>query len=1178
MAADVCQLDEHGEHFTNRLHKGTQRNENRSNNLDDAERKRKLVDAPSAEELPSSKRARLDPDDQKAPGSPQSIRQNMASRLPAEAWHHVFTFVPPRTLGSLMLVNKQFNSYLDPWSGFKSTHVFGTSSTRSLPKLGPDAIWQASRRLFWPRMPAALKGRSELEMWRLCCSRACQFCRFRDVSATNNSEGQWSRGPGAKGVSPVFPFFIVSCGRCLSAKSTTEIDLLLNSSAPSALLPGLPMVFLTQENHVVPPHVLASTTSLSHAQPTKVFWNEQIENIKSAFEDAKGFGPAAAEEWIKGLGSQGRRCLADVARWERWHIAGGVDEMRRLNPRVCLTVGRSPDSGRLTRTANKSVELKPAKAVTNVGHREDFSKSAPIQSAEATSTKGMTVSDSKLKPTSEGAETLKAARRGEIERRAYILQQPILPNVLAHMPAFQAALQSTTPLDDNAWQILRPYLLLQRKEAEIKEREIQVNSQSSGGVVTTADVHGPRGGARVTDADWDRAQGPLRGQISEFADEFIQNEWSGHTVTKKSAPQFAADILLYVRKKFYAKIANDVKADKASGKRLITEPPEGPWTQKLTLENMRWIFDVKIKPYTDRVRKEVFRCNGCEGSSKFYEFSGVLQHYASKHTNALSLGNTVVHWRAEWPEKPIFKTDPQHSAKSHAKTKTGPLDDYFLRMPGLPQPVKARLGLEYKGYTSDLRMSLSTNHGIDVQSAASRRESYQREDSCERGHPLYPHRSQSERPPQRPEPSLESSCKMMGESQNMDYGQSSRDTERGKSVKAPTPNSKYLEYIVMVAKRTWRKLANVKRLQDSVRVCAVIHHIAKSFQTKYSEAAPLKLFIKALESHKSITHLGSVSGLSCKACKLNTHSTPLSKTYTLAKLSRHFDGTHSNQVVPSINKPLDWPVDMIWLPEVSTLTNLRSVIGDDKEVLDLVSDALPWAFETFGCGHGTVRNDNSYDAGSRAANTEWQQPSALAEETSRCSNEHSAVPRLELDGFEIIERPAAWSGRHDRIHDESDTRPPQHGIPPLTPPRHIEYRENVVNYQGYTKPAQTESAMSSRFNTHWGNGYENDNIHARRQAHHVPHPRYESHVVESYEIVEVCDPHGSYLIRRTVRPPSQRELYYEDRPQPYAVPDGLQHQHMHNNSSGRGHTMNNHPRISDYEEYDPRFPAASWRG
>ncbi|EXV01205.1 F-box-like domain protein [Metarhizium robertsii] len=1138
MAADIYHLDERGERFIIRLPKGPQTNKNRPNNLQDAERKRNLAGGPSAEELRSSKRVRLDQDDQEAPGSPQSIRQNMASRLPAEAWHHVFTFVPPRTLGSLMLVNKQFNSYLDPSSGFKSTRVLGTSDTRSLPRLESDAIWQASRRLFWPRMPAALEGRSELEMWRLCCSRVCQFCKFRDDSAADISGDQWRRGPGAKGVSPVFPFFIVSCGRCLRAKSTTEIDLLLNSSTPSALLPGLPMVFLSQENHVVPPHVLVSTTSLSHAQPIKVFWNEQIENIKSAFEDAKGLGPAAAEEWIKGLGQEGKRCLADVARWERWHIAGGVYEMHRLSPRSCvqtaannqeLTTRRSPDSGRLAITANKSVEMKPAKARTNGEHREDLpvhhdclpasgltdlpaQENAPVESAQTTSIEDMTVSDCKSKPTSEEAEILKAARRDEIERRAKTLKPPILPNVLAHMPAFHEALQSTKPLNAKAWQVLRPRFLLQRKEAEIKERELQANKRkkrkkkkpkhlkkivssthSSDGVLVAADPHGPRGVAIGTNADWDQAQGLLRGQISEFADEIIQNEWRIKTVTEENAPQFAADILLYVRNKFYAKIANDVKADKASG----IEPPEGPWTQKLTLEDMKWVFDEKIKPYTNAVRKNVFRCNGCARSKKFYKLYGVLWHYASNHTKALSLGNLVIHWRAEWPKKPVFKADSQRFAEFRAEAKTEPSDNSLLRIPELPQSVTAQPGLEYSPYTPDLGMSLSTNHGTDVQSA-----------------------------------------------------------------KAPTPNLEYLDHIVMVAKKTWRKLAKVKGLQNS---------------TKHSEAAPLKLFIRALKTHNSMSQLGSVPGLSCKPCKQNSHSSLKSKDYTLVKLSRHFDRTHSNQVVSSIDKPLDWQ-DMIWLPETSTLTNLRSVIGDDKEVLDVVSDALPWAFETPGCGHGAGRNDNSYAAVSRSPKTEWQQPSALAEVTFRCSNQRSAVPCLELDGFEVIEQPAVWSRRHDRIHDESHTRLPQHGIPPPpSTPRHMEYRRTCVNQQGYTKPVQTISAMSSRYNTHLGNGYENDHTHVRRQAHHIPYPQYESHALELYEIVEVFDPYGSYFIKRPVRPPSQREMHYEDRPQLCAVSNEFQRQHNHDIRSGE-RTMRSNPRSPDYEEYDPRFPAASWRG
>jgi hypothetical protein len=117
------------------------------------------------------------------------------------------------------LVNRQFNSYLDPSSRFRSASITTSPATGAVQRLMPDAIWRASRRLFWPRMPAALKGRSELEMWRICCTRICEFCKFHAQVATNNSENQQKRGPGAKGVSPIFPFFIASCGRCLSEKS-----------------------------------------------------------------------------------------------------------------------------------------------------------------------------------------------------------------------------------------------------------------------------------------------------------------------------------------------------------------------------------------------------------------------------------------------------------------------------------------------------------------------------------------------------------------------------------------------------------------------------------------------------------------------------------------------------------------------------------------------------------------------------------------------------------------------------------------------------------------------------------------------------------------------------------------------------------------------------------------------
>ena len=130
--------------------------------------------------------------------------------LPAEIWHHIFTFVPPRCLGLVLRVNKLFSAYLDPSSAHSVTH-----STKSATQfLSADAIWQASRRLHRPGMPAPLRGKSELDMWKMACSPSCEFCgKKRPVSTLH--QDQWHPGPGDNGVVPVWSFGIRSCGHCL---------------------------------------------------------------------------------------------------------------------------------------------------------------------------------------------------------------------------------------------------------------------------------------------------------------------------------------------------------------------------------------------------------------------------------------------------------------------------------------------------------------------------------------------------------------------------------------------------------------------------------------------------------------------------------------------------------------------------------------------------------------------------------------------------------------------------------------------------------------------------------------------------------------------------------------------------------------------------------------------------
>lgn len=135
------------------------------------------------------------------------------SLLSAAIWHRIFTFTPPKTLGNLLLVNKLFNRFLEPSSSV-SSQVTASLPPSAAKSLLPDVIWRTSRRAFWPFMPHPLKGKSELDMWRLACSRKCQACH--KVEAENPASSPY---PGLDGVAVVWPFGIRRCGSCLKDAS-----------------------------------------------------------------------------------------------------------------------------------------------------------------------------------------------------------------------------------------------------------------------------------------------------------------------------------------------------------------------------------------------------------------------------------------------------------------------------------------------------------------------------------------------------------------------------------------------------------------------------------------------------------------------------------------------------------------------------------------------------------------------------------------------------------------------------------------------------------------------------------------------------------------------------------------------------------------------------------------------
>jgi hypothetical protein len=590
---------------------------------------------------------------------------------------------------------------------------------------------------------------------------------------------------------------------------------------------------------------------------------------------------------------------------------------------------------------------------------------------------------------------LKAMRRGEIERRALLLDPPLEANVLAHMPSFQAAIQIITPLDDSAWELLLPRLLAQRADAEQRERDSVTNAMA---LQESLNDQGQLDASasdskEVLDKDWDEVQGPVRARISGFADKIIRDGWEkGRTVNKESSARFAAEVLVYVRKRFYEEVAKDISVAQAAGLEPQVDPPGGPFTQKLTLENMKWVFDTKIKPHTETFRKELFLCHGCQGFHKFYGFEGVVQHYAAKHTNDLSLGSVVVHWRAEWPETPPFHPDPvtarqapfsQHGAAPYPHSTT-PNTGYTPYQPGVISAPQ--LGPSYPG-----------NHGpplypdpyggqhamLNYLPAGAPPVAYG-------GHyaPPPPYSSQAVTfPAYQTGPGDYAAPAQPFPHSSMPPGAT---TQPGAAPPGPymynynsyqsnvlgaypghagnalrDPYKQQLDDMARSARELWNATSNIKDLPGSLRVFMTIFHVAKKFMQRFSIPLSLGMFIDGLSNNKEMRPVRNVNGLVCRACALSLGNAPIvesdRKSFSVPQLVNHFQSKHPDPV-------LNWTTDMIFLPDPATLGNLRNGLTPGTYKFQLVGEAAPWALENGPLHHpdqlgGTHADDHLPDGG-----------------------------------------------------------------------------------------------------------------------------------------------------------------------------------------------------------------------
>jgi hypothetical protein len=826
-----------------------------------------------------------------------------------------------------------------------------------------------------------------------------------------------------------------------------EIDLLLSSSVPSPLMAALPFVFITEDLHAISANLIQQGQQPPNIQITKYFFKPHIEDIKKEFFQVKAMGTGTAEEWFKGLDNTGREKRNDASRWEKWEAAGGLLRMREndyheqresnnasqiaspkqtqanleksmpLNLPATLQVNRNeglPSNGisshplpQLVTAYGKLKSFEALIDMTLIQFKNAAINAAPRFDSPSQNSFGpypnRTFQGTRQERSKEEVSEMKAARKTEIERRCMLLKPPLTPGVLAHMGSFQAAIQIITPFDDNAWDLLLPRLLLQRDEAEQREADRLKHTRVAQEKVDERKQQDLqlKESKDMVDREWEDNQAPVRVRISGFADEIIHEAWGdGIRVTRESSPRFAAEVLIYVRKRFYAEVGKDDAVAQANGQYPVMEPPPGLPARKLILENMKWVYDMKIKPHTEQYRKELFLCSLCENNVKLYGFEGIIQHYAAKHTSALSVGSIVVHWRAEWPEQPPFDPSPivlkgSHHSKTLPSTTAYPSTAPAPQVPGFggypsvsgqasvqvsganvsgyPQAVGPyyappnQYGEQYPGHTVVSNQAFQGQPYQGIPSSGypqyqGQGYAFQGYDAAYTGAPVPTY--EYAQPVQVPAVTVADS---MGPHYPNESGQlyQQGQLDPGSTFNTggqPIANFRSEEYktqlldVARSARDVWNSTTGVKDMPGSVRVYVILYHVLQNFREKYSDDPPLSMIIDGLSNNKDMRPVRNINGLACRACILEkaargTHSFPRpskailaveKKLYSFPQLLNHFQAMHTGGAAGSVY--YDWTSNMVELAEKKKISALAQNPAIDDFKMQLISEAIPHAF------------------------------------------------------------------------------------------------------------------------------------------------------------------------------------------------------------------------------------------
>ena len=330
---------------------------------------------------------------------------------------------------------------------------------------------------------------------------------------------------------------------------------------------------------------------------------------------------------------------------------------------------------------------------------------------------------------------------------------------------------------------------------------------------------------------------------------------------------------------------------------------------------MRWLYDQKVKTYTDKYLRELFHCAECKSLGKSYAFEGMIQHYGAKHTTEFSRGNIVVHWQsAEWPDE--CPLEPCNGATPN---------------PALPPkpPTKA----PEAGDTG--HNQLLDNHNGPAQSAYSSNQNGPYDQS---GHPAYP-------------PDAHTSHAPYG----YPYATATLADPHQHVYYPPPVNPRNLyqdqvDFLANLAREIWDTIAGIQGLEESVRVHTVLHHVVSRFKAHFGGEPTLDMLADALFNHELMRPIKDAGEMACMTCissnldgfvAFKPYAKRIAdyKLYNTSSLITHFKTVHLGS-----DSGLDWKEDMIELPEDDNIRQLLIAIGMNDEKLGLIAAVFPKLF------------------------------------------------------------------------------------------------------------------------------------------------------------------------------------------------------------------------------------------